>query len=295
MNASMIQWLAKDFAASDVRTSNISLVLISLFLALGGFFLLPGSAEAAAKNGFEALPVSMPKAGFTVVPGEETQVLMTFKNIGTKTWKNSGSSYVSIYTYDPKYRVSDFRGSDWVDYTQAALLKESSVAVGGLGSIYLTLKAPKSEGTYEETFQLAAEDMAWIPGGEFTLTIKVDDGVDDESTDPGLSLGEAEEVSLADGEASPESNGLSATVLLRSAKSVSAKAGEKITYKVGVKNTGTVTWKIREVVTSDFTIATSHKDDTAHASWVSSTQLVVNDTGSVKPGGVDFFTFAFTA
>ncbi len=290
----MIPRLAKDLAASDVRTSNISLVLISLFLALGGLFLLPDSAEAAAKNGFEALQVSAPKSGFTMEPDQEEQVLITFKNIGSKTWKNSGSAYVSIYTYDPKYRVSDFRADDWVDYTQAALLKESSVSVGSVGSIYLTLKAPKSEGTYEETFQLAAEDSAWIPGGEFTLTIVVDDGVD-----PGFSLGETENQvetdSLADGEASPESNGLSATVLLRSAKLVSVKAGDEVKYKVGVKNTGTVTWTTREVVTSEIAIASSDDNETQHASWVSATTLVVNETGSVKPGGLDFFKFTFTA
>lgn len=285
----MIPWLAKDVAQSYVRTSNISLVLISLFLVLGGLFLLPGQAHAAAKNGFEALHVSAPKSGFTMEPGEEQQVLITFKNIGTKTWTNSGSSYVSIYTYDPKYRVSDFRADDWVDYTQAALLHESSVAVGSVGSIYLTLKAPKSEGTYEETFQLAAEDTAWIPGGEFTLVINVQEGEEVQEVQ------DEEEESLMDGEASPESNGLSATVLLRSAKVITAKAGEEVNYKVGVKNTGTVTWKTREVVTQEIAIASADEDETSHASWVSDTVLVVNDAGSVKPGGLDFFEFTFTA
>lgn len=290
----MSSFLARDFRSSYVRTSRISLVLISLFLVLGGLFLLAGNAEAAAKNGFEALQVSAPKSGFTIEPGEEKQVLITFKNIGTKTWKNSGSAYVSIYTYDPKYRVSDFRADDWVDYTQAALLNESSVAVGSVGSIYLTLKAPKSEGTYEETFQLAAEDSAWVPGGEFTLVIKVEDGKEDVA--PDFSLGSNEDAtSLADGEASPELNGLSATVLLRSAKSVSAKAGDEVKYKVGVKNTGTVTWTTREVVTNEIAIASSGDDETRHASWVSSTTLVVNDHGIIKPGGLDFFEFTFTA
>ena len=125
------------------------------------------AAQATAKNGFEALQVSAPKSGFTMEPGETQEVLITFKNIGTKTWTNSGSAFVSVYTYDPKYRVSDFKADKWLDYTQAALLKESSVAVGSVGSIYLTLKAPKSEGTYKETFHLAAENSAWIPGGVY--------------------------------------------------------------------------------------------------------------------------------
>ncbi|MBI4437332.1 hypothetical protein HY631_00010 [Candidatus Uhrbacteria bacterium] len=299
----MKTFLLSDHAANFSRVASLLLISFTLVLMAGGLFLSPRAADAAAKNGFEALQVVAPKVGFTMAPGEEQQVLVGFKNIGTKAWKNSGASYVSIYTYDPKYRVSDFRAGDWVDYTQAALLKETSVPVGGVGNIYLTLKAPKSEGTYEETFQLAAEDTAWIPGGEFTLTIQVDDGEGAEgpvvSSEGGSasvgSLGGSERDALADGEASPEAGGLSATVLLRSAKTIQAKAGEEITYKVGVKNTGTMTWVKREIVTADLAIAAVASDETRHASWVSDTKLIVNEAGLVKPGGVDFFSFTFTA
>lgn len=261
------------------RAASVSMVWFALSLIVGGLFLSSNVAQAAAKNGFEALQVSAPKVGFTIEPGFTKEVLITFKNIGTKTWTNSGTSYVSIYTYDPKYRVSDFHADNWVDYTQAALLKESSVPVGSVGSIYLSLQAPQSEGMYEETFHLAAEDTAWIPGGEFTLAIEVRESADSDD-------------SLADGEASPESQGLSATVLLRSSKSVIAEADEEITYKVGVKNTGTVAWTKREIVTTDYAIASS---DTRHASWVSSTKLMVNDGGSIEPGVIDFLSFTFSA
>lgn len=286
----MNRTLGRDSHAFSPRAARRSLVLLSLCLIVGGLFYFPANAQAEAKNGFEALQVSAPKIGFTMEPGSTQEILITFKNIGTKTWTNTGTSYVSIYTYDPKYRVSDFKADTWLDYTQAALLKESSVAVGSVGSIYVTLKAPKSEGTYEETFHLAAEDTAWIPGGEFTLTINVEDTNKDE-TNIGAQDISAEDV-LSDGEASPEVNGLSATVLLRSDKSVEAQAGEVITYKVGVKNTGSVTWGTREIVTTSYSIAST---DTAHASWVSDTELVVNTTGTVKPGGLDLLSFKFTA
>jgi len=244
---------------------------------------LPASTEAASLKGFEALQVSAPKQGFTMEPGSTQEVLLTFKNIGEKTWVNSGSSYISVYTYDPKYRVSDFKADNWIDYTQASIMKESSVPVGGVGSIYLTLHAPNTEGMYKETFQLAAEDTAWVPGGLFTLSIVVKDSDTQESSVEG---------SLGDGEASPESDGLSAMILLRSQKVVTAKAGEVISYKVGIKNTGTVTWSSREVVTTNYAIASV---DTEHSSWVSSTELVSNTTGTVKPGGLDFLTFSFKA
>lgn len=288
----MNRTLGRDSHAFSPRAARRSLVLFALCLWVGGLFYFPVNAQAAAKNGFEALQVSAPKSGFTMEPSSTQEVLITFKNIGTKTWTNSGTSYVSIYTYDPKYRVSDFKADTWLDYTQAAFLKESSVPVGSVGSIYLTLKAPKSEGTYEETFHLAAEDTAWIPGGEFTLTINVEgEEAGEDETNIGSQNLSAEDV-LSDGEASPEVNGLSATVLLRSDKSVEAQASEVITYKVGVKNTGSVTWGTREIVTTSYSIASA---DTAHASWVSDTELVVNTTGTVKPGGLDLLSFKFTA
>ncbi|TAL50738.1 hypothetical protein EPN81_02030 [Patescibacteria group bacterium] len=286
----MHTFLLKVSPIAPSRAASNSLVGFALLLVVGGLFCLPMAAQAAPKNGFEALQISVPPSGFVMEPGETQEVLLTFKNIGTKTWTNSGSAYVSIYTYDPKYRVSDFKTDHWIDYTQAALLKESSVPVGSIGSISLVLKAPKSEGTYEETFHLAAEDVAWIPGGEFTLTINV---TDEEEEEPSIGSQDLSlENPLSDGEASPESNGLSATVLLRSEKSVEAQAGEVIPYKVGVKNTGTVTWGTREIVTTGYSIASV---DTAHASWVSDTQLVMNTAGSVKPGGLDLLAFTFTA
>lgn len=284
--------LLSESHAYHSRAANISLVFVSVFLFFAGVFLYATDAAAASKRGFEALQVSAPKSGFVMEPGSTQDVLLTFKNIGEKTWTNTGSSYVSIYTYDPKYRVSDFNADNWLDYTQAALLKESSVPVGSTGSVYLTLHAPKSEGTYTETFHLAAEDTAWIPGGEFTLTInvKASDSVTNETVEEEKSA--STDGSISDGEASPQSDGLSATILLRSSKEVVAEAGEVIDYKVGIKNTGSVVWNTREVVTSDYAIASS---ETSHTSWVSSEKLVVNDSGTVNPGGLDFLTFSFTA
>jgi hypothetical protein len=285
--------LLRETHAFSSRATSSSLVLFSMFLLVAGLFLLPHSASAESKRGFEALQVSAPKSGFTMEAGSTQEVLITFKNIGEKTWSNSGASYVSIYTYSPKYRVSDFKADTWIDYTQAALLHESSVPVGGTGSIYLTLKAPKSEGTYYETFHLAAEDTAWIPGGEFTLTIQVEKVEEVDKAEKEESQDLSGENPLSDGQASPVSDsGLSATVLLRSAKSIKAKAGETIQYKIGVKNTGTATWTSREIVTSGYAIAST---DTANASWVSSTKLVTNTLGTVKPGGLDFLSFSFDA
>lgn len=237
------------------------------------FLFMSSVVQAAPQKGFEALQVSAPKQGFVIEPGSTQTVMLTFQNIGTKPWVHAGKSYVSLYTHRPKYRASIFRADNWTDFTQAAMLKETSVKSGATGTIELSLKAPKTEGTYTETFQLAAEDTAWIPGGNFSLKIVVQKK-------------NVEVDSLSkDGTASPVTeNGLSATLLLRSQKQVKAEANEIISYRIGVKNTGTATWKTREIRTSGLSIASVQ---------LSPIQLALKTDGEVKPGALDLIDFSF--
>lgn len=277
----MLCSLAKESRASLLRT----LLTVVLAFFISSFFV--PVAFAAPKKGFETLQVVAPKQGFEIAPGATQTVTLGFQNIGTTTWVNSGPKFVSIYTYGPKYRSSSFRADGWKDFTQAAVLREISVAPGKLGHVDLTLKAPQIPGTYKETFHLAAEDTAWIPGGEFTLSIVVTPSVSNTSSS------ESPPVSSKDGIPSPVSEaGLSAVLLLRSAKEITAKAGEEIAYRVGVKNTGTVVWKKREIRASDLSIASSNSN---HSSWVSQTQVAVSESGQIKPGGLDLIEFVFTA
>src|SRR3989339_291229 len=122
-----------------------------IFSSLCFFILLPHSVHASPVKGFEASTVSVPTA-VSIESGKTQEVLLTFKNIGTTTWKNTGKTHVSLYTYGPKYRASDFRADNWVDFTQAILLKEASVLPGATGTFALSLKAPITKGTYKETF-----------------------------------------------------------------------------------------------------------------------------------------------
>lgn len=273
-------------------------ILTSSFLlsSFALFFLLPISVQAAPIKGFEASALSAATTSISIEPGKTQEVLLTFKNIGTTTWTNKGKTHVSLYTYGPKYRASDFRADNWVDFTQAVLLKEASVAPGATGTFALSLKAPITKGTYKETFQIAAENTAWVPGGEITLSITVAPKVAEvkpaptpvSTTTP--SATSSSSTSSAQVVTPPE--GLSAMVLLRSAKSVTAKGGEEISFKVGVKNTGTVTWNTREIRANDLAIASVN---TKHTSWVSDSQIAVKTDGTVAPGALDFIDFKFNA
>ncbi len=275
----MIVFLKKDIPALLMRTV---LVVVTVFFV---FVFDSSSVFAAPKKGFESLQVNAPKQGFEIEAGSTKKVTIGFQNTGTTTWKNTGAQAVSVYTYGPKYRASYFRAEDWVDFTQAAFLKESSVPPKQVGTIELSLKAPITVGAYKETFQLAAEDTAWIPGGEFTLVIHV---VDVQKTNV-----KPASVVSTDGVASPVSDaGISAALMIRSAKAISAKAGEEIHYRIGVKNTGTIIWKKREIRTQDFAIVST---DTHHPSWVSQHQVAIIEKGQVKPGGLDLMDFVFLA
>ena len=259
-------------------------MIVTVFIAF--FFLLFtfSSVSAAPLKGFEARFTTSAQ-NIVMEPGTTQTISLTFQNIGTTTWKNSGSTLVSIYTQLPKYRASIFRADSWKDYTQAAVLREKSVKPSETGTIELTLKAPKTEGTYSEAFQLSAENTAWIPGGDFSLKILVQKKG---SVVVPVATIAPTTVSTKDGTISPVSElGLSATILLRSKKQISAEAGAIISYRVGLKNTGTTTWKTREIRSGDITVAAT---DTS-----SSTKLAIKTEGEVKPGSLDLIDFTFNA
>lgn len=254
--------------------------LLSIALFVLGILVIPTIVLAAPRKGYEAKLVNS-TFEYTLTPGEKKTVTLDFKNIGKETWKRKGSSYVSLYTTDEQYRKSIFESSNWFDATHAALLKETSVAKGKSGHFNLVLNAPKKKGTYTESFQLVAENVAWIPGGKITLKLTV--------KDPKQVSVKTSPVNNAKIVSSNSTNKkISAFLLLRSEKNVVAESGEEIVYKVGIKNTGTVAWKKREIRSNDLAIASLEKEST-------STQLALNTEGEIVPGAIDFLSFVFNA
>ncbi len=236
------------------------------------------TAQAAELKGFEALQTStVPK--ITIKPGETKNVAVTFQNIGSKTWTNSGSGYVSVYTYDPKYRTSVFQAASWIEADRPAKLKEASVAKGAVGTITFALTAPSKTGSYNETFQLAAEDVAWIPGGTFTVAITVANA----STTP----------TATSTTPTTSSSVYKGAVTSLGESTITAKGGVSIVYSVSIKNTGTKSWGSRTLAPDSVQMADVSATDIKHKSWKSSA-LVMERTNAVAPGASDTFSFAFT-
>jgi hypothetical protein len=263
------------------RTGVVWAVVLS---SLGSWFL-PSIAFATTPKAYEGTLILISGSGkLTLKPGETKEVMIGLQNIGTKTWSQKGTGFVSVYTYDPKYRKSAFTDSSWYKASQPAKLSEATVRPNDVGHVKFKLKAPEKEGTYAETFQWAAENIAWIPGSKFTLNIVV-------AKEP-----PPEAVAPMDGTTSGTAvpSGLSAMVLLRSAKQVVAAGGESVSYTVGIKNTGTTTWLMRELRLPDISAAAAG-NETWNSSWLTKNRLVANASGEVKPGSMDFFTFSFSA
>lgn len=249
--------------------------LLVIFCLLISSFLGIQPARAATGNGLQALQVQMP-GSVSMTPGESKTLTLTLQNIGSKTWKNSGAGFVSIYTHGPKYRRSVFKSSSWISDTQPAKLKETSVAKGSVGTISLTLTAPTTVGTYAETFALASEDTAWITGGQFTLQLSVVAPVS---------------VPIPVAVSAPLPS-YKAEVTAESESAIKAKGGISVVYTVTVKNTGTSAWSGRSLRPSAVQIASLEVSEIQHKSWKSSS-LVLERTGAVAPGASDTFSFAF--
>ncbi len=241
---------------------------------------------AAPLKGYEAMQVSA-TGKLSLAPGETKTVTLGFQNIGTETWNRDSGAFVSMYAYGPKYRVSVFQDASWIAAIQPARLTEATVKPGEVGHVSFKLRAPSTSGAFSETFKLAAEDVAWIQGGEVTVGVSVG-GAQASSvamTAPTSKSATASVPSTGSGSSADATKGLSAFVLLRSAKKITAQANEKVPFTLGIKNTGTVPWVKRELYSRDIQAASA-----------STNALVVSKAvETVAPGSIDLVDFSFRA
>lgn len=248
-----------------------------MFLSSGVLFAY--SVQAAT---YETVQVSLSGSGgaLTMEPGEVRKVSIEFLNTSDVAWSNDGYGYVSVYTWDEKYRSSVFDPGTWEWRDHPARIAEPSVAPGETASVTFSLQAPEVEGVYEETFALAAEDVAWIDGGEFTFTITVQ-----EEPDPIVTAPTDEDEDVDDG--------YKGEIVVRTANKIKARAKTPILFTVVVQNTGSTIWTSYSVKSSDVAIASAGAADFSHPSW-SGTQLAYG-AQTIAPGETVTVSFAFSA
>lgn len=259
----------------------LSALIFASMLLLG----LPLSTFAATPS-YSALRVTTTGGGaITMAPGEVKNIAVTLQNTGTETWKNDGAGYISLYTYGPKYRASVFDPGTWLSPSQVKRLSEASVKPGAVGTLLFSLKAPQTAGAYKEEFNLAAEGLAWVPGGNFTLTINVKSAT---SAATSSSSASSSTVTSTD-------TGYHAVVVTQTATKLKVLAKKPVSFAAVIKNTGTRTWQTVGLSAAAMTIASTNAvpDDFAHRTWSGSQVALL--TQSVKPGDSATVQFFFTA
>lgn len=244
----------------------------------------PVSAAVAVTPLYAAKEMIRSSQLLEMSPGESKTFTIGFKNTGRAAWLTEGKNFVSIYTFDPKYRKSLFADASWMNEAQPARLIEAKVLPGQVGRITFTLYAPLEAGTYHETFALAAESLAWIPGGKFTVDILVS-----EASVPAMDVG-------GNGMTKKIAAGFKALQLLVSEKALTLDAGQTKEFRVGFKNIGRTVWTQSgdtplalkaEPASNAFSFRDSSWADTDTATRLPATQI--------KPGELSFFNFKLTA
>lgn len=257
-------------------------------MAVAGFgvFVPAHTVSAAATPAYQAKITAAPSAPIKLAPGEKTTVSVTYQNTGTNTWSKDSKSYVSMYTYEPKYRNSVFATPAWIAPDQVMRLPAATVKKSGSTTFKIPVIAPTKPGTYTETFQLAAEDTAWIKNSLTKITFIVEKPPAGTPTALPVSTTPATEVHAA-------------RRLIQSAPLDGILGGQEVIFRVGFKNVGKTTWQtrsIQSVVTHFAEDATSTAVSAfAHPSWIDGTRARVSVEGTVAPGQLDLIDFVFRA
>ena len=241
--------------------------------------VLQGLPAAAATPLWGAKELIRSSRSYEMTPGDAVQFTIGFKNVGANAWKRDGERFVSVYTYDPKYRKSVFAHESWVSDVQPARMTDPEVKPGQVGSFTMTLFAPLAEGTYHETFRLAAEGTAWLEGGSFTIDITVK---------------KKAPLSTAAGDVLKYANGYKAMKMLVSERDLSLQAGTTKEFRVAFKNVGRTSWSKSGASPLALKAVTKDPLKFKNKSWSDDVVAALPES-EIKPGQLAFMSFSLTA
>jgi len=262
-----------------------------LGLALMAVLFVPlasASAAAVKKTDYQG-QITSKIAALTLKPGASTTVTVSVKNIGKATWTRTGTNFVSIYTYVPKYRTSVFYDKSWYAKDEPVLMKEKTVKPGTTATFVFKLTAPAKVGTYEEGFNIAAEDFTWIPGTQLKLPIKV---ILEQLT-TNNKIPNTPAVVAPPAVPTPSAGPLAATLIIKSFQDkVTVAGGASAKVSVGFKNIGSVVWETRVLHVRDMQIAVAASTavSLADATWPNTLEPS-RVREPISPGNIGYFDF----
>lgn len=236
-----------------------------------------------------------------MVAGERKQIKIGFDNKGRYNWRRDGSNFISIYTDQPRYHSSVFWDKSWFQKDQPAKLKDSIVGPGQRGYFEFYLQAPKKPGVYKEHFALAAENKAWLAGGQFELIITVKPAESNQSETVGQAV-PAPLPELARPEPLPQkklkqlnSSDFQARQLSR-LEPMSLKGGETGEFRVMFLNQGKKAWTERKLVLSEVRLGlVKAAAPLAGANWLDSETVLELKDAPVKIGQTEIYAVSLQA
>lgn len=110
----------------------------------------------------------VPRANYTVRPGQRFLMQVVLRNTGTALWTREGANAMHIGNNSPQDRSSVLTG----DTNQRWNMIQASARRNGVGTFRIWINAPTTEGTYVEKFRPVMEGVQWF-GPEITYTITV--------------------------------------------------------------------------------------------------------------------------
>jgi len=167
---------------TGIYTEKFHLVTENLTWIDGGYFeiLISVGQKVTRPYDYQAREVNRSHGGMLEVePSTAFTFWIDFENIGLKNWYNDDEHFIALNVAAPAGRVSSFKHDFWQEYYyRPARLLQPRIYPNETGRFKFALQAPAVEGYYTEKFALVGENLLWLPGGTFTLDIKVGDPVE---------------------------------------------------------------------------------------------------------------------
>lgn len=237
-------------------------------------------------------------------PGQQILQTIEVKNIGQRIWQNKGTRYISLYTVRANYHESAMfsNGPGWINKTQVRLAT-TTVMPNQTGTITLMLQAPKAAGTYKESLRLAVEEYSWIKDGEVQIVLKVADAAAPAPTPSTTNPGTGTQPTTPTSPTTTiyKDTTYEALYLISSHRELKLEPGNRVTFQVGFKNTGTKTWsKNNSRYVSLYTIEPNYRVSrfaslaSGTSGWLSASQVAMTQD-EVLPGQIGYFKFDIIA
>ena len=166
---------------TGIYLEEFHLVAENLTFIDGGYtsFHIGVGEKVSRPPDYHATEVSRTKGGtIDTQPGMAFTFEIKYKNTGLRTWYNTGEHFLAMNVYNPIGRHSTFQHDYWNEYYyRPARLLEPRIYPGETGTFRFAIQAPNTEGFYNESFALVAENLTWVDNSLSRLPIKVGDPV----------------------------------------------------------------------------------------------------------------------